>query len=165
MIIKQILICLLMLALLIPCGLCETEYDVAAAVEALKTYWRDEAYAFAEDQDGYLEIKNTRIVVIADEPKAENEDMQPQMDKCFADVDYIVEFILYSDMLGAAPYYQNAGSWNCVVVRKDGSMEVPAESPFDDYRSHTYSLDVSGIVADVIDLNQEYNAVYHLLEE
>ncbi len=162
---KKFLLCLLVAALLIPAGLCEAELDAAAAVEVLKDYWRNEVYSFAEELPGYLEIKNTRVVVIADEIGIEDAFEQEQAEKCFGGVDYIVEFMLYADMLGAAPYYQNADSWNCVAVREDGSMEVLIENPFDAYRARTYSLDVSGIVADVIDLNQEYNAVYHLLEE
>ncbi len=162
---KKFLICLLAAALLIPAGLCETEYDVAAAVETLKNCWRDEVYSFGQELPGYLEIKNTRVVVIADEIGIEDAFEQEQAEKCFSGVDYIVEFMLYADMLGTAPYYQNAGSWNCVAVREDGSMEVLIENPFDAYRARTYSFDVSGIVADVIDLDQEYNAEYHLLEE
>ena len=161
---KKLIVCLLMAALLIPGGLCESEYDVAAAVEALKACWREE-YSLAENLPGYLEIKNTRIVTIAETPKAAEESMQQCADELFGDVDYIVEFMLYCDPMGMAPYYQNAGNRNCVVVREDGSMEVPVNDLFNVYRARTYSMDISGIVADVIDFNQEYNGIYHLMEE
>ena len=162
---KRFLILLLAAAMLIPCGLCEEEYDVAAVVETLKTCWRDEVYGFAEDASGYLEIKNTRVVVICDAPKAGEESAQAHADECFGNVDYIVEFMLYSDLMGAAPYYQDAGAWDCVAVYEDGSMEVLMENLFSHYTSRTYSLDFSGIIADVVDLNQDYNAVYHLFGE
>lgn len=161
---KRFLICLLALAMMVPCALGEAEWNVEAAVDALKACWRDEVYAGMET-DGYLEIKNTRVVKIAGEPKAESEDIQSEAEKIFGDVDYIVEFILYADLTGLAPYYQSADSWSCAVVHKDGTVTVPTENPFDDYRAHTYSLDLSGIVESVTDLNQDYNAVYRLMEE
>lgn len=163
---KKMLCCMLLVVFLAPCAFAEADYDVNAAIDALKACWRDEAYGFGpEGSDGYLEIKNTRLVIIADEPKAGDENAQAHADELFGDVDCIVEFMLYSDMMGLAPYYQQAGNWTCVVIYEDGSMEVPMEHPFDAYRSRTYSLDLSGIVADAIDLNQAHNAVFRLLEE
>lgn len=161
---KKWIICLLIVVMMLPAGLCEAEYDIAAAIENLKTCWREE-YSSAGKLPGYLEIKNTRVVVITDEPKAPEESVQPYADAYFADVDYIVEFMLYSDLMGMAPYYQAAGVWDCVVVYKDGSVQTPMNSPFDEYRARTYTFDVAGIIADVIDLGQEYNAAYRLLEE
>ena len=160
---KRLMSCLLMLMMLLPAGMCDEEYDVDAAIGLLKTCWREE-YASMEKLSGYLEIKNTRIVKIADEPKAD-ESVQEYADKYFGDVDYIVEFMLYSDLMGMAPYYQDAGMWDCVIAYEDGSMEVAAKNVFYDYRARTYSFDISGIVADVIDLNQQYNEVCYLMRE
>ena len=161
---KRWMACLLAVMLMLPVGLCEEGYNIAGAVEALKACWYGE-YFFAENLPGYLEIKNTRVVRIAEKPKAADESMQPYADEYFGGVDYIVEFMLYSDLLGMAPYYQETGNWDCVVVYKDGSMEVPVNHPFDDYRARTYSTDVSGMIDAVIDFSQEYNAVYYLMEE
>lgn len=161
---KRFLLWILLTALLIPAGLCETQCDIPAAIEALKACWREE-YAASESAPGYLEIKNTRIIAIAEAPKAAQESMQPQADEIFGNVSCIVEFMLYSNLAGLAPYYQAPGIWECVMVHKDGTMAVPLNNPFDAYRARTYSMDLSGIIADVTDLKQEYNAVYHLLEE
>jgi hypothetical protein len=153
---------------LIPSALCENEQNemIEAAIETLTEYWRAEVYSFApEDSAGYLEIKNVRVVKISDAPKAGIENAQEYADEIFGEIDCVVEFILYSDTLGIAPYYQNAGAWDCVVVREDGTMEVLVGNPFASYRSRTYSMDVSGIVENVMDFNQEYNAVMYLLEE
>lgn len=164
---RKILVALLILSMLIAGALGEMEWNVEQAVEVLKAYWRDEVYeGFATDAaDGYLEIKNTRVVVIQKEPEAADAELQEYADRYFGDVAYIVEFLLYTDVLGIAPYYHQTGEWDCVVVHEDGSMEVPAEHPFDAYRSRTYSMDFSGILAEVIDLGQAYNAVYHLNNE
>lgn len=165
---KKFLTWMLMLMLLIPSALCENEQNemIEAAIETLKEYWRAEVYSFApEESAGYLEIKNVRVVKIADAPEAGIENAQEYADEIFGEIDCVVEFILYSDTLGMAPYYQNAGAWDCVAVKEDGTMEVLVGNPFDTYRSRTYSMDVSGIVEDVVDFNQEYNAVMYLLEE
>lgn len=159
---KKAMIFILAMLFLFSGAYAEETYDVGAAIETLKMCWRDEVYDFApEGSDGYLEIKNTRLVLIQDDLAAENKQAQ----EFFGDVDCIVEFVIYSDVMGLAPYYQQAGNWQCVLIYKDGSMEVVMNHPFDEYRSRTYSLDLSGIVEDVIDLNQTHNAVYHLLEE
>lgn len=166
---KKWLICLLAVLLMMPCALGESDLDVEAAVQALKECWKTEAYAFAGEQsDGYLEIKNTRIVEISDAPEARGENaeaLQETVNDIFADVDYIVEFMLYSDMAGTAPYTRNEGAWDCVVVGKDGTMSVPAQNPINQYRARSYSHDVSGIVENVVDLNQKYNAIYRLMTE
>lgn len=152
---------MLAILLLFSCAHAEAGYDVEAAIETLKACWRDEVYDFApEGSDGYLEIKNTRLVLIQEELSAEDE----YAHELFGDVDCIVEFVLYSDAMGLAPYYQQAGNWQCVLIHKDGSTETVMVHPFDEYRARTYSLDLSGIVENVIDLNQTHNAVFHLLE-
>lgn len=161
---RRLLVWLLTLAMMVPCALGEAEWDVEGAVEALKACWRDEVYE-GMAADGYLEVKNTRVVTVANAPKAEGEAAQAYADEYFGDVEYIVEFLLYVDLMGTAPYYQSAGAWSCVVVHTDGTMAVPAENPFDVYLAHTYILDLSGIVESVIDLNQDCNDVYHLLKE
>ena len=161
---KRFFLWLLLAALLIPAGLCEAKCDIPAAIDALKVCWREE-YASAGDEPGYLEIKNTRVIAIADKPKAAQESLQAQADEIFGEVSYIVEFILYSDLANMAPYYTDAGIWDCVVVHRDGTMSVPVNNPFDAYSARTYSMDLSGIITGVTDLNQAHNAVYHLLEE
>ena len=162
---RKTILWLMLAVLLCSPALGERQYDIDAAVEALKECWRSEVYGSAENLEGYLEIKNTRVIEISDTPKADDSIMQQQADQFFGGVDYIVEFMLYSDLSCSAPYYQNAGAWECVVVYEDGTMQTPAHSPFYVYRSRTYSMDFSGIITDVIDLNQEYNAVYRLLQE
>lgn len=157
------MMCLLFAVLILCSGsLAEDRYDVEAAIETLKACWRDEVYAFApEKNEGYLEIKNTRLVLIREELTEDDEIAQ----ELFGNVECIVEFVLFSDLLDLAPYYQPADSWQCVLIRRDGTMETAVQHPFDQYSSRTYSFDFSNIIEDVLDLNQTHNGVFRLSEE
>lgn len=160
------MLCICLVLMMLPYACAESGCDVNAAIDVLKACWKEEVYSFApEGGKGYLEIKNTRIVEIQDEPKAEDEYSQALAEEYFSDVEYIVEFMLYSDLMGMEPYYQEAEQWKCVLVYKDGSMEAVMQHPFDAYRSKTYSVDISGIIEAAVDLHGTHNAVFYLLEE
>lgn len=153
---------LLMVLSMFACAHAQHSYDVETAIETLKDCWRDEVFAFVpEGSEGYFEIKNTRLVQIKDSLPPDDENAL----EIFGDVDCIVEFVIYSDELGSAPYYPQAENWRCVLIYEDGTMETVMRHPFEEYRARTYSLDLSGIIQNVIDLNQEYNAVYLLGKE
>ena len=151
------------------------EYDVIVlpAIEALRDAWRA---VYTEDgmadlyagHSGYLEIKNTRIVQIREAPrKSFNETGEPdKATEVFGDIACVVEFVLAHDYFGSEPYYliNGTSAAECVLVRRDGSLE-PARNPFVLYRAATYDMDFSGIIEEIVDLNGEYNAVCHLLEE
>ncbi len=175
--IAGILVCLLLATLcLTGCtkGQAEPGIDpahaeaVEQAIEVLKAHW-EQSYAETSDfTNGYLEIKNTRIIKIKDEPTTPDGDStNTTLISQFGNVEYVVEFMLYSDYFGSSafgdkPYYTNISLDDAVVIYKDGSAEVRRQTPFEIYRSRTYSLDYSGIIEDIADLGSAYNAVYNL---
>ena len=91
---------------------------VPKAVSALKGRWKDiyseSGKKYGTETDGYFEIKNTRVFTIRETDVEE-----------FRDVAYIVEFMLFTDYYGLAPYYRNVtGLDSSVVVYRSGKMEV-----------------------------------------
>ena len=134
-----------------------TNEIVTQAIESLKQEWgvvySDDIYLEGE---GFLEIKNTRILYTFD-----NID-EGTAAELFGDVDYIVEFLLYTNLYESAPYYMNHGLYDTVTFYSDGSIEVPAMSLLHLYRNYTLTYDFSTIVESVEDLGSAYNAVYTL---
>lgn len=194
---KKHLIVLLLLVLLLPehAGLAENrettsptfvraeaeadtagEYDgiVLQAIDALKDAWlevygkRANVYLMLSASfTGYLEIRNTRVIRIRENPHQIDETASESdiAADTFGNVDYLVEFIVFSEYMGSAPYYESTNMWDCVAVLRDGTFEAQGRNPLVQYRSRTGELDLSGIIEEIIDLGDEYNAVYHLLLE
>lgn len=125
------------------------EKEVETAITAIKEAWLEDRGL--QDVDPYLEIKNTRIIFIKDNASEE-----------FKNYDYVVEFILFSNYFGSAPYYENVGVNDSVVVYKDGHAEVQKQNPFVMYRSRTFESDFSNIIETIIDLGPEYNQLLDL---
>ena len=90
--------------LLVGCDNNNNDTMIKEAVELITEYW-EELYAEDDIGDGYFEIKNTRVIYIK-----ENDIEQ------FKDKKYIIEFIIYTDYMGTAPYYSNVGMYSNVVV-------------------------------------------------
>ena len=122
-----------------------------SAISALAEQWED-IYDEADISDGYLEIKNTRVIEI--EPNNEEE--------LFEDVAYVVEFLLFSNYYGAAPYYNSNVGNDCVLVYKDGSCKVSGMNIFMAYSSRTYEFDYSHLTEEIYDLGDNCNRVMHL---
>lgn len=123
---------------------------VADAITAITEQWNNE-YTENNIEDKYLKIVNTRIINI----KENNTE-------AFKDIDYIVEFVLFSNYFGAAPYYQNVGIYDSVVVYRDGSKEVPQRNRIDVYRAKSYSSDFSAFIKSIEDFNEEYNQIVEI---
>lgn len=121
---------------------------VTEAITVLEHYWK----TVYQDEigDGYFEIKNTRVVSIKENDTEE-----------FKDVSSIIEFELYTDYFGSAPYYSNVAMHNNVVVYTDGSMEV-SSNVINTYRNKHYTADFSGFVESVDDYADDYNCVKDL---
>lgn len=122
--------------------------QVQFALTELKKQWK-ELYEndMYEKGSGYLEIKNTRLIKIKEETEAD----------LFKNVDYMVEFVLYSNYFGSAPYYGNCGTYDCVVVYKDGSVDF--KNLVSIYRSRTYSADFTGFIENICDYDDAFNEV------
>lgn len=135
-----------------------SEYDdlVLPAIEALKIKW-DELYRESEESNGYLEIFHTRVIDV--KPNSSDTVFQ-ELDRGM-EIDYIVEFSLYSDYFSAAPYYHNAGTYDTVVVYDDGTTLV-AGNFFRTYSNLTYSYDYSAFVEEITDLGNSYNQIIKL---
>ena len=133
----------------------ENQYDarVQSAIEALKLEWV-EKYAQYIDADVHLEIKNTRIVFIKDDAH--------EVHEMFENVDYIVEFVLFSDLFGNPQYFFQWTTNDTVVFLKDGSAEVAHTNYLRIYVSRVFSYDFSGIIDSVEDLGAVYNQVFLL---
>ena len=123
---------------------------VQEAISCLQTYWqRDYASNTAYSTDGYLEIKNTRVITIA-----------PNDLEDWSNIACVVEFELYSDLFGGAPYYVNAGTNDTVTFYTDGRRQV-SRSPFLLYAARTYSYDFDWI-EEIQDLGTAYNGAWYL---
>ena len=115
------------------------------AVKLLQEHWADD-YSEIDFGDGYFEIKSTRVITI----KENDVEM-------FKDVKYVIEFVLYTDYYGSAPYYMNSTGINDnVIVYNDGSMEVVSRY-INTYRAHTYNSDFSDFIESIEDYNDAYN--------
>ena len=123
------------------------------AIEELKSEWKDIYNANQNhiECDGYFEIKNTRIIEI------DKTDIE-----MFKDIEYIIEFVLYTDYFGSAPYYSSIGLSDSVIVYGNGAMEVSGRNLLEVYRAHTFDSDFSDIVKEVYDCRDKYNCVEYL---
>ena len=124
---------------------------VTEATEQLKKYWKQEYQDTKNNNtDGYFEIKNTRVITMKDN------DIE-----LFQDVAYIIEYELYTDYMGSAPYYENCGVNNNVVVYKNGTMDV-ASNLIRLYRNKTFQTDYSGFIEAIDDYHGQYNCTEKL---
>ena len=124
---------------------------VRSAVKEIKKAWKEnyDKYAYEDTEDRYVEIKNTRLVKIKANTTTEE----------FKNVDYIVEFVLFSNHLRTAPYYMDSGVLDCVVVYKNGKSEV-VRNPIRMYLTKTYNQDFSGFIQSVTDYEDAFNETF-----
>ena len=144
---KRILTVFLALTIVICLTACggKTDRVASKAVKELEDWW-EEIYDESPDlSDRYFEIKNTRVITIKDNSKEE-----------FKDIEYVVEFVLFTNYFGTAPYYSDAGLYNNVIVYKDGSMKV-TNNYLKRYREVTFNSDFSDIIESIDDLEDKYN--------
>lgn len=124
---------------------------VLEAIDVVSEFW-DNYYDEYEFEDKYLKIINTRIVNINN-----NFSDEVLRGDLIEDIDYIVEFELLSSYpYGAIPYYINTGTNNCVVVYKDGTVNVQ-KSPLFLYSARTFSTDFSPIIESIEDFDSQYD--------
>ena len=134
------------------------EEYVNSAIEELKAHWTT---TFSQldnvDSDGTLKIINTRLLVI------DKNSLYYQFDDCrFKGVKAIVEFELYSDYFGLAPYYVNAGIDNAVWIMDDGSVKMATTSIKSEIEA-IYSAAFAGtLFSETIDAGAKYNETFIL---
>lgn len=174
---KRLMLVLLACAMLLPWVACAAsgsggplpmtdEGMVQAAVSTLLDYWTDEVYAVpsADFYDGYLEILAIQASYIR-EDFATRETYARSADALFKDVYCVIDFVLLSDYYGTSPHYFDAGSNNCVVVYRDGTMAVISNSLLNRYRGITFEIDYSHIIEREERYDPGEDNVYHLLGE
>ena len=145
---KTLAIVLVAMVLLgmVACGEEEKDVTITRAVDALKASWSEYYRDSAVENDGYLQIANTRRIVFKENTV-----------KDMKNIAYVVEFLLYTDYYGSAPYYvQTTGIMDTVIVYKDGTLEV-GSNPLKAYSSQYYSWDFSAFVESVENLGNQYN--------
>jgi len=121
------------------------------AIKELKSEWEDIYDKMKLETDRYFEIKNTRVI------KIKKTDIEE-----FKDVKYIIEFVLYTDYFGSAPYHSNYRVSNSVIVYNNGDMKVPKKDLLEDYSIKNYIWDYSNIIDNVKDYDDKYNCVENL---
>lgn len=144
-----LVLCALMLLCLASCKKTQAGHDqvLTDAVSAVKDYWQAMYDESTAETDGYFEIKNTRLITIGENELRE-----------FENVAYLVEFVLYTDYFGTAPYHDNACAYDTVIVYKDGTMEVTSNRIWH-YRTTTYETDYSAFIAAIDDYHDTYNCI------
>ncbi len=153
----------LMLCMLFPLGSVRAEetgtemYDeeIREALSVLKDYWeRDMEDVYKGEIEPYVDIKNTRVITIKENPVHVGNENAPVEE--LKEIDSIIEFLMYSNYFGDT-YPSNAGINDTVVVYRDGSMEVQKKSPLLMIKARYYERDYNGMIEEIIDLEDAYN--------
>ena len=106
-----------------------------------------------ECNNGYLEIKNTRII---------HTDSNAISNALGVDgVESIVEFVIFTDYYGAAPYYYETQYMNNVVFFSDGSSSVLTNA-VQMYSSRTYDAALEKCSFTVKDCGSAFNQIFDL---
>lgn len=159
---KRIFAVILLVAMVLTLAACGKKDPAAAgkhqdvitkAVTEVKKSWQksyDEDAANGAKTERYFQIVNTRVVTLQGNAGGE-----------FQNVGYVVEFDIYSDYFGTAPYYQNAKVNNNVLVYFDGRMEV-GSNVIKHYADKTGKTDLSDLILSVDDYQGAYNCTEKL---
>ncbi len=137
----------------------DQKYDaeVRLAVNELKKCWTGiykKHFPAGIMPDGYLEIKNTRVIALRDNAaKFLGKD----------DLKYIVEFVILTDLYGTAPYYVVTEMDNTVAVFNDGRVETISQNLLRSYFTVTYDHDFLKFIKSIDDLQGAYNSRVKLL--
>ena len=134
-----------------------SEYDeiISRALDQLKIAWIEEA----RNSHGFIKkpvlyITNTRIIKIAQDPVNVQTDNQPV--EGFEDVDFIVEFMLLSNYFGDS-LLLDVGIYDSVIFYQDGRVEALKVNPLKMIRSKYSMTDFSGVIEEVINLEDAYS--------
>ena len=156
---KKICLLLLMTAALLLMShpvFADDAYDkeIQDALELIRAAWQEQADQYPEIMSGpYVDIKNTRIVRLADKPADASSEKPVEELK---DIDYIVEFMMLTNYYGDT-YPCNVGILDTVAVYKNGKMEVQKTNLMNALRAKYFMSDFSGVIEEIIDLGEAYN--------
>lgn len=163
---KRLTVLLLCLLLCTACGAKPHQELVEPAVEFLKMAWVDVYAQNREfiDADGYLEIRDARIVYLNEELPAElhGQDIGNVLAQRYEDVACVIEFTILTDYYGVGPeYYVHPPMYTDVVVKKDGTMRR-ATDYVRGFGQTFFTYDYSGLVSHVVELGDAYNGKWYL---
>lgn len=122
-------------------------------------FWRKELTAISLTygrtetvEDKHLEIVNTQVIKIQDEPGEE----------LFEGIEYVVQFELLSNYFGSGEPYTNTKMLDCVLIYKDGKVEVSRNDIFRTYMTRTYSTDFSNIIEKTVNYGSQFDQIIKL---
>lgn len=133
------------------------EYDetVKKTLELIKDAWQDQADQYPDMiSSPYVDIKNTRIIKISDNPVNVQMDDKPVEE--LEGIDSVIEFMMLTNYFGDT-YPCNAGILDTVAVYDDGTMEVLKSNIMNSIRTKYYITDFSGVIDEIVDLEDAYN--------
>ena len=149
----------------------ESAAYVQDAINVLQAKWRSNFATWnfemrnrrqsdSASSDGTLKILNTRLLYVDS-----NTANQELYEEYFKDVKVIVEFELYSDDYGSAPYYVNVARDNAVWIMEDGSVQMGRFTIFELLRKlGSYDFSTFGdLFTRIIDLGSACNETFTLL--
>lgn len=134
--------------------------DIAeSAIGALEAVWvnvYDDAAEYIEQdgsfavgrEDRVIEIKGTRIIEINGEGT-----------EAYKDIDYIVEFDLYSNRFRTSPYHVQEDIYNSVVVYNDGTVEASFKNILRSYADDFDSDMVIGLAREIHEMGDRYDRI------
>lgn len=134
----------------------DSPYDeeIKASMELLKQAWLEDYKENSYDRSSpSVVIKDTRIIKVKDSPV----DVQTKKAvEHLEGVDYVIEYILFSNYLGD-DYPFHVGINENVIVYRDGRMEVSKMSIIKQVIQGYSMTDCSGVIEEIIDLDDAYN--------
>ena len=138
---KKLSTIILLIGIILCFSACDnsTHNDIITnAITELENTWETNYQNANINTDKYFEIKSTRIISIKENDIDE-----------FNNVNYVVEFVLFTNYFDTAPYYSCLGQWDCVIVYENGDMEVPRKNIFSNYSTMNFDYDYSNIIDEI----------------
>ena len=146
---KRIAAWLLAAALLFSFAFAEDADLILQAQERVLAYW--------SSMPGGTEIRGARVVDINPDADSNRKDTNcSYWRKAYKGTACFIEFFLFA---GTEPYLRLTRTFNCVLVRTDGSMEL-ADNPIDRLISRTYDEDLTALIGDVREYDLGPDGVY-----
>ena len=129
---------------------------VQDALDLVKSAWEEQAAKYPEMMPApYVDIKNTRIVRLSDVP---TDVLSGKPVEELEGVQCVIEFMMLTNYFGDT-YPCNAGVYDSVVVYSNGKMEIQQSNLLNLVRSRYYLSDYSGVIDEIIDLDDSYNGL------
>ena len=135
---KRIAVLLLAAAMLFSIALADDAELILQALDKVHTYW--------DNMPGGTEVRGVRVVDISPDADQNRKDTNcSYWRKAYKGTVCFVEFFL---LTGPEPYPRLARTFNCVLVKSDGTMEL-SDNPIERLLSRTYDENLSSLISGV----------------